>query len=230
MILLLASSVFLLIQASSPAFGVASISSAGDACVAMPGPRLAAGSIVTLVEPNQPQSVVTAVVDRSVASCDDLNVATMMEGPYYRLRELSPTPRERPVWIALPGRIVSREIPGAQISLRLGEKYPNVRVRLCTSREGFHLTAWAGEPLETRRLWHQYYYLGYDVEPSCTEKEVSRDVPDAYEELLATLRALRDSTATATDHEPELTAWHSRRPRSHEGHEDILGRRRAVWP
>ena len=136
----------------------------------MPGQRLAAGSVVTLVQANQRQSVVTAVIDRSVVSCDEPNLS-MIEGHRYTLSGLSLTPEGASVWIALPGRIVSREIPGGQISLRLDERYPNVRVRLCTSSEGLHLTAWAGEPLKTRRLWHQYYYLGYDVEPSCTEED-----------------------------------------------------------
>jgi hypothetical protein len=25
------------------------------------------------------------------------------------------------------------------------------------------------DPLQSRRLWHQYFYLGYDVEPSCKD-------------------------------------------------------------
>jgi len=33
------------------------------------------------------------------------------------------------------------------------------------------ITTWAGKPLESRRLWHVYWYLGFDVEPSCVEKD-----------------------------------------------------------
>lgn len=43
--------------------------------------------------------------------------------------------------------------------------------RMCTSHEGVHVTAWAGEPLTSRRVWHRYHYLGYDVDPSCTDVE-----------------------------------------------------------
>lgn len=40
--------------------------------------------------------------------------------------------------------------------------------RSCTSSEGIHLTVWAPpHPLVGKRLWHAYYYLGYDTEPSC---------------------------------------------------------------
>jgi hypothetical protein len=45
--------------------------------------------------------------------------------------------------------------------------------RLCTSHEGVHVTAWAGEPLTSRRVWHRYHYLGYDVDPSCTHAETA---------------------------------------------------------
>lgn len=41
----------------------------------------------------------------------------------------------------------------------------------CTSAEGVHVTAWAGEPLTGRRIWYAYHYLGYDVEPTCSEAE-----------------------------------------------------------
>lgn len=43
--------------------------------------------------------------------------------------------------------------------------------RVCASTEGLHLTVWAGEPLKSKRVWHRYYYLGYDVNPDCKEKE-----------------------------------------------------------
>jgi hypothetical protein len=43
--------------------------------------------------------------------------------------------------------------------------------RSCASTEGVHLTVWAGEPHTGRRIWHAYYYLGYDVEPNCSAAE-----------------------------------------------------------
>jgi hypothetical protein len=45
--------------------------------------------------------------------------------------------------------------------------------RACTSSEGVHLTVWAGEALRSRRVWHHYHYLGYDVEPNCVEADFS---------------------------------------------------------
>ncbi|NIR42566.1 MAG: hypothetical protein GWN99_01570 [Gemmatimonadetes bacterium] len=45
--------------------------------------------------------------------------------------------------------------------------------RICASSEGLHLTVWSGIGMTGRRLWHRYFYLGYDVEPDCSEAEVA---------------------------------------------------------
>ncbi len=45
--------------------------------------------------------------------------------------------------------------------------------RQCTSSEGVHLTIWSGEPIKGIRRWHRYFYLGYDVEPSCSDADYS---------------------------------------------------------
>lgn len=47
--------------------------------------------------------------------------------------------------------------------------------RSCTSTEGIHFTVWTGRPLEGKLRWHQYYYLGYDVTPTCTKAEMNSD-------------------------------------------------------
>jgi hypothetical protein len=44
--------------------------------------------------------------------------------------------------------------------------------RSCASSEGLHLTVWSGKPLEGKLRWHEYYYLGYDVEADCTAKDI----------------------------------------------------------
>src|SRR6266478_6016907 len=47
--------------------------------------------------------------------------------------------------------------------------------RSCTSQEGVHFTIWADKPLQGKRRWHRYVYLGYDVEPTCTDPETEPD-------------------------------------------------------
>jgi hypothetical protein len=51
---------------------------------------------------------------------------------------------------------------------------PTLYFRSCATGEGLFLTAWAGKPLEGKRLWSKYYYLGYDVDPNCTELDFDR--------------------------------------------------------
>jgi hypothetical protein len=58
---------------------------------------------------------------------------------------------------------------GARIS-RAGDV---LNFRICASAEGLHLTAWDGKPLTGKRVWHRYYYLGMDLEPTCGEKDTA---------------------------------------------------------
>lgn len=51
---------------------------------------------------------------------------------------------------------------------------PTLYFRSCATGEGLYLTAWAGKPLEGKRLWSKYYYLGYDVDSDCTELDFDR--------------------------------------------------------
>ncbi len=46
-----------------------------------------------------------------------------------------------------------------------------IRFRRCASMEGLHLTVWQG----TARVWHEYYYLGYATDPTCTDEETEDD-------------------------------------------------------
>jgi hypothetical protein len=71
---------------------------------------------------------------------------------------------------------------GYAYKLQLDEKVEQVRgsiavrgpvpeamtFRECSGSESSQLTAW----LRGRRVWHGYYYLGYDVEPNCRPEEI----------------------------------------------------------
>lgn len=43
------------------------------------------------------------------------------------------------------------------------------RFSICNTSEGINFTAWSDEPWKSQELWSDYYYLGYDMEPSCPE-------------------------------------------------------------
>ena len=76
--------------------GVAA-SKSGRVCVAMPGSPLAAGTIVTLINPNRPQSVKVVTID-GVAECAAL-AGALISGPYYSVRPFDSEPTVR---IAVP--------------------------------------------------------------------------------------------------------------------------------
>jgi hypothetical protein len=139
--------------------------------VAMAAPALTPGMSVTLIQPETPQTVLVATIAQAVPSCQQLDGA-MIPGPYY-LAE-APTPRvadSGTVWVVLSGAVGTRRLPSGAVAVRLGSRYPNAQVRSCASQEGLHLTVWADTPLRSQRVWHQYYYLGFDVEPSCDARD-----------------------------------------------------------
>src|SRR5215471_14192372 len=159
------------LAAAAPVIGVAAASQDGGICIAMPGPALSAGAALTLVRPDTPQSTFVTTILRGVSACEVLERA-LVPGPYYVARQPATTPADRAaVWVAFPGSLQTRRHASGVIVTRVSPAFPAVQVRSCTSREGLHLTAWAGAPLVSRRLLHQYYYLGYDVEPSCDERD-----------------------------------------------------------
>ena len=152
-------------RAAEPRVGVAA-SRRGQACVAMPGSPLVAGTIVTLIEPTRPQSVKVVTID-GVGECPAL-AGALIPGPHYSIRPFGSDPT---VWIAIAGKPGIREMRSGVVAVRLMAAQPEAQVRSCTSAEGLHLTMWAGAPLQSRRLWHQYFYLGYDVEPACEDRD-----------------------------------------------------------
>ena len=154
------------------AIGVAKASEDGQICVAMPATALTRGTTLTLIRPDGRQSVLVASIVGSVSACEPLEEA-MIPGPYYVAGPTSSlVPDPATVWVAFAGKLSTHRIGSGALAVRLDVVHSEVQVRSCTSHEGLHLTAWSGAPLTSRRLWHQYYYLGYDVEPSCDPREV----------------------------------------------------------
>lgn len=47
-------------------------------------------------------------------------------------------------------------------------------LRSCTSSEGVHLSIRSTKARESKCVWHAYFYLGYDVEPTCTDEDCTK--------------------------------------------------------
>ena len=149
--------------------GVADTLRDGRLCVAIPGPRLSPGAAVTLVQVHPPQSATVVRIALPIGMCDTLERATIA-GRFYLVTPPANATLENGPWIAIRGRLPVRQRAGS-VSIDLGTASHDAHVRSCTSTEGVHLTLWAGAPLKSTRLWRAYYYLGYDVEPSCDERD-----------------------------------------------------------
>lgn len=159
------------VAAGTP-IGVATASSDGHMCVAMPAPALMPGTTLTLIDLDARQSPVVATIVRRVPGCDRLERALIPEPFYVAEVTTSTTSDSGTVWVAFSGRLKTHRLGSGPLMVQVSAAYPNAQVRSCTSREGLHLTVWSGTPLKSQRLWHVYYYLGYDVEPSCDDLDV----------------------------------------------------------
>ena len=161
------------IAAADVPIGVAAASADGHVCVAMLRPVLAPGATLTLVRPDSPQAVLVVTIVQPAPGCEPLERA-LVPGPYYLASRPTATAADSTtLWVALSGRGGTRDTGDGTIVTQLSPAYPDAQVRSCTSQEGLHLTMWSGVPLTSQRLWHQYYYLGYDVEPSCDDRDVA---------------------------------------------------------
>jgi hypothetical protein len=73
--------------------------------------------------------------------------------------------------IAIVGEAGSLSISRGQAGGDLDGDGRREYFRQCTSGEGVHLSVWTGKPLTGRRRWQAYFYLGYDVESTCTPRD-----------------------------------------------------------
>jgi hypothetical protein len=133
-------------------------------CLAMPGGTVPDGTPVLLITPDVPQRTSHAVIVGPLAECPAM-ARRDIAGPYYRLAPESPSASPPALSVAILGKPESRSVNG-EIHVRL-DAHPDARVRACASSEGLHLTVWSGAPLISARLWHAYWYLGFDVEADC---------------------------------------------------------------
>jgi hypothetical protein len=150
--------------------GIAVFSKAG-LCLTINNHRLVHGDRVNLVVPSIPQSLVKAEVVGSARDACSASQLSDSGSNFYDLRLLSGTlPLTMPV-IAVTNSSYPLQKTGAVISGDLAGDGQREFFRSCNSAEGIHLSVWSGKPLKGKRIWHGYYYLGYDLQPNCTPKD-----------------------------------------------------------
>jgi hypothetical protein len=124
----------------------------GRVCLEIRNRSLAPGAAIALMSASASAS---AQVEQPDSSCPNGNPVDA-EFERYRLRLTEGTLAPSVPTIAVVGRPSARDT-----------------YRSCTSSEGVHLTIWSGKPPASERRWHQYYYVGYDLEPDCTPAEIA---------------------------------------------------------
>jgi hypothetical protein len=152
--------------------GVAEIEQQGEVCFTIPNPKLKLGDPVAVIstEGGVEQAQVTAKLDKSCSRDRD----TEPEDAFYTLQ------------------LSKNRLPPSSLGLGIadysgpfentGEFVGFNTVRLagnadyfssCAGSEGVNLLVWNGVPRQGTLEWHRYYYLGYDVEATCTAADTA---------------------------------------------------------
>jgi hypothetical protein len=146
-------------------------------CLSIANPSLRMRSRVFLVNTSSPQTIAQAEIVRK-----QQNPCTQADGsgvPFdsYQLRATGRPMQGGPPGIAIYGFNGEFAKRGASVVADLDGDGRLEFFRSCTSQEGVHFTIWSDEPLKGKRRWHRYIYLGYGVEPTCSNSETELDPP-----------------------------------------------------
>ena len=131
-------------------------------------PNLAANDEIVVVDPYQPQKIARAVIAEKAAGNCSREGTNVEDGACYKLRTVAGKIDGTTVAFGIAKAPASFAIRNGRVSADLDNDRVVEHFRVCTSMEGLHLTVWSGRPLQGKRQWHRYFYLGYDVEPNCT--------------------------------------------------------------
>ena len=144
-------------------------------CLSIPNPHLSNHTRVNIVLPHKPQRVASAIIEERVTFSCSSNDFADPNGSFYWLKQVGkqtidlsvPLPAAIAIIDAKKQIVVRRGIASGDLDGDGTREF----FRTCTSSEGSHLTIWSGKPLTSRKRWHLYYYLGYDVIPTCKKKD-----------------------------------------------------------
>lgn len=148
--------------------GIANSTSDGRVCFAIMNKTLLTGQQIGVISTNKPQTIRPATVESNAAkSCSSDN--DISEGVSFYFLKMKPL--DQPwIEIGVVGLTKTSKSKGLVRSDLDGDKAPD-HFRSCTSNEGVHFTVWNGVPLRSKRIWHAYYYLGYNTVPTCKKKD-----------------------------------------------------------
>jgi hypothetical protein len=157
--------------------GVVDSNGEGRLCLSISNAHLTEGTELSVVLPDRPQRVFKATVEgKADGSCSRNPEAADPGASFYWLKLVGDKRATKqgeplPAAIAVVGSARPLSIRRGVASGDLDGDGRAEFFRACASSEGNHLTIWTGRPLLGKRVWHAYYYLGYDVVPDCKKKD-----------------------------------------------------------
>lgn len=154
--------------------GVAEFNKNGDGCLTIMNAGLREKETINIIFLQEPQTFIQAnIVNKLCQSCSR-NTEVTSDASFYSFQNGRKKAELFGPAIAIAGYGGSFNVAGGRVRADLNNDGRLESFRVCASNEGLHLTVWEGESLKSKRLWHKYYYLGYDIEPDCTKKDYER--------------------------------------------------------
>ena len=147
------------------------IDKSGETCLTIDNPGLRVGSRLHLVVMTTPESIVEAEVVHMVPDHCHSTQSGDDGSRHYQLRVVSGSLPSNTPAIAVANSVRPLALKGSYVTGDLDGDGRHEFFRACTSTEGVHLTVWSRKPLRGKLRWHRYYYLGYDVQTTCTAQE-----------------------------------------------------------
>lgn len=148
----------------APRFGITVISSAERACATFEGTELNLGQKIVIAAFNPPRWLKGKITEKKPERCETRDV---LEGAAYEVQ----LERNNTLFFETGVAVVAGEaklvVKSGRPVLFTNANRQSVIIHKCTSYEGVHLSAWEG----SSRLWHDYYTLSYDVDPTCSREE-----------------------------------------------------------
>jgi hypothetical protein len=140
-------------------------------CLTIRNGSLVEGSRVHIVIADKPQSLAEAAVLKKLPNSCSINPEADAKDSFYSLKIIRGKVESGAVALAVINHGEKFVSGGRIVSADLNRDGRREYFRTCTSNEGLHLTVWSGRPLAGKRRWHRYFYLSYDVVPSCKKRD-----------------------------------------------------------
>jgi hypothetical protein len=134
------------------------------ACATFQGQMLSPGQGVHIAVFRKPHWIKGKVTKKIETTCDTRDP---MEGVAYEVQLEKNRTLFFETGIAVVADDVKRNIENGRPVLFASTDGLPIVFHKCTSYEGVHLYAWQG----SKRIWHEYFNLFYDVDPTCSKEE-----------------------------------------------------------